>query len=299
MNAIANKPGIAAIILTKNEERDLPECLHSIKDIATEVYVIDSGSTDATHEIVQAFGATLLIHPFESHAKQFNWALDSIVTKADWLLRIDADESLHSELTSELQLLLPSLPDDVTGVVFPRRIRFMGHDIKFGDMYPVWLLRLWRNGEGRCEDRWMDERITLTSGQTVRVRGDLIHNIPKSLTDWTAKHNRYATLECTDILSTGESAPVGGVSGDSGRLKRSVYSRLPLFYRAFAYWFYRYVLKLGFLDGKEGLIYHFLHSFWYRFLVDAKLYESLSTANIQQPSYNSDSTHKRNSLGPD
>jgi len=274
MNKIDSKPSIAAIILSKNEERDLPDCLHSLQEVATEVYVVDSGSTDATYQIAQNFGATLLIHPFENHAQQLNWAIDNVFTRADWILRIDADERLHPDLARELGRIIPSLPLEVTGLVLSRRIRFMSRDMRFGDQYPVWLLRVWRNGAGRCEDRWMDERIILNSGHALRVRGDLIHEIPKNLTDWTAKHNWYATRECADILSSSENVALEGVTGDRRRMKQSVYLRAPLFYRALAYWFYRYVFKLGFLDGKEGLIYHFLHGFWYRFLVDAKIYES-------------------------
>jgi len=282
MNAAGSELRIAAIILTKNEERDLPDCLQSLEGVATEVYIVDSGSTDATNQIAERYGATLLSHPFESHAQQFNWALDNVATKADWILRIDADERLHPNLARELHKLIPSLPLDVTGLIFPLRIRFMGREMRFGDMYPVWLLRLWRNGTGRCENRWMDERISLNSGRSLKVHGDLIHDIPKNLTEWISKHNKYATRECEDILSSCESAPLQGVAGDRRRMKQSVYLRLPLFHRAFGYWIYRYVFKLGFLDGKEGLIYHFLHGFWYRFLVDAKLYELSIATNLQK-----------------
>ena len=119
----------------------------------------------------------------------------------------------------------------------------------------------------------MDEYIELTKGRPIRVRGDLLHNIPKSLTEWTDKHNGYAERECIDIRSIEPTKVLAGDKGSRRRLKESVYLRMPLFYRAFAYWFYRYFLKLGFLDGQVGLIYHFLHGFWYRFLVDAKVYE--------------------------
>jgi glycosyltransferase involved in cell wall biosynthesis len=268
-----NKPHIAAIILTNNEERDLPECLRSLAGVAAEVYVVDSGSTDGTEKVVREFGATLLSHPFENHAKQFNWALDNVSTEADWILRIDADERLSPGLIREVLQRIPKVPPEVTGIEVPRQIHFMGRDIRFGDTYPIWLLRLWRNGDGRCEDLWMDEHIALNRGRTLRFCGDLLHDIPKNLTDWTAKHNWYATRECTDILSAGACGPLEDAKSFRRQMKQSVYLRLPLFYRAFAYWFYRYVFKLGFLDGKEGLIYHFLQGFWYRFLVDAKLYE--------------------------
>jgi glycosyltransferase involved in cell wall biosynthesis len=280
MNSTSKMPGIAAIILTKDEERDLPACLESIRDIATEVYVIDSGSTDATVEIALKAGATVLQHPFENYAKQFNWALDNIPMKAEWVLRIDADERFSHGLTRELTRVMPGLPLAVTGLSVSRRIRFWGREIRFGDMYPVWLLRLWRNGIGRCEDLWMDEYIELSEGHTLRIRGDLLHDIPKSVTEWTAKHNWYATRECTDILSISAGHSVEVDRGFRRRLKHSVYLRLPLFYRAFAYWLYRYIIKLGFLDGKIGLIYHFLHGFWYRFLVDAKIYEASVKAQM-------------------
>jgi len=140
--------------------------------------------------------------------------------------------------------------------------------------------RVWRNGAGRCEDRWMDEQIVMTSGRSVKARGDLIHVIPKDLSEWTTKHNWYATRECSDIFSSVLTDSIEGSAGARRKMKQSVYLRLPLFFRAFVYWSYRYVFRLGFLDGRQGLIYHFLQGFWYRFLVDAKLYESSLKVHI-------------------
>ncbi len=288
MSIVENEVKIAAIILTMNEERDLPDCLLSLRGVASEIYVVDSGSTDSTCQIAQGFGANLLFHPFENYSRQFNWALDNISTKAEWILRIDADERLQPKLACELLQVIPDLHLDTTGIEIPRRIRFMGRELRFGDTYPVWLLRLWRSGAGRCEDRWMDEYIQLSKGCTVRVCGDLLHDIPKNVTEWTAKHNWYATRECTDILLAKENGTCEEAIGFRRQIKQSVYLRLPLFYRAFAYWVYRYVFKLGFLDGKAGLVYHFLQGFWYRFLVDTKLYESSISAKTQLPTSNSD-----------
>jgi glycosyltransferase involved in cell wall biosynthesis len=272
--SVSMRVRIAAIVLTKNEERDLPDCLRTLGELGAEVYVIDSGSADATVSIAQEHGATVLTHPFVNYSRQFNWAIDNISTRADWIFRVDADERLHPDLTRELLGLVPQLPAEVTGLWVPRRIRFMGRDLHFGGTYPVWLLRLWRNGAGRCEDLWMDEHIVLNSGRTERLRGDLIHDIPKDLTEWTVKHNWYASRECQDVASREAAAALGGQAGTKRWLKQNVYLRLPLFYRALFYWFYRYVLRLGFLDGRQGLVYHFLQGFWYRFLVDAKLYEA-------------------------
>ncbi|MBI2685999.1 MAG: glycosyltransferase family 2 protein [Acidobacteria bacterium] len=273
-----NRP-IAAIVLTKNEERDLPACLESLRGLADEVYVIDSGSTDRTVAVAEEFGARVLAHPFASYAPQFNWALDNIPTNAEWILRIDADERISPKLRDELLAACDSVTAEVAGVMIPRRIRFLGKDIRYGDSYPVWLLRVWRKGIGRCEDTQMDEHMVLQTGTTIKVSGDLIHDIPKDLNEWTNKHNWYASRECQDIQTLLRNA--GSLEGQAGRkrwLKQNVYLHLPPFYRACLYWFYRYILRLGFLDGREGLIYHFLQGFWYRFLVDAKLHEARLSA---------------------
>jgi hypothetical protein len=213
-------------------------------------------------------------HSFINYATQFNWAVDNVPSAAEWVLRIDADERIGDRLREALVSALREAPGDVTGFEFARRVRFLGRELRYGDTYPVWLLRVWRRGEGRCEDTWMDEHIVLRQGKVRRVQGDLIHDIPKDLTEWTAKHNWYASRECQDITSHEAAAALEGQAGTKRWLKQNVYLRFPLFYRAMFYWFYRYFLKLGFLDGRQGLVYHFLQGFWYRFLVDAKLYEA-------------------------
>lgn len=202
----------------------------------------------------------------------------SINSHADWVLRIDADERISNRLRDRLLTDLPQAPKEVTGFTIPVRICFLGRDLRYGDTYPVWLLRIWRNGQAICETTWMDEHMVLSGGRVQQIHGDLIHDIPKNLTEWTSKHNWYASRECRDIITQGTLAPLEGHARARRWLKHNVYLRLPLFCRALFYWFYRYFLRLGFLDGKEGLIYHFLQAFWYRFLVDAKLYE------IQKPS---------------
>jgi glycosyltransferase involved in cell wall biosynthesis len=269
-----SEPGIAAIVLTKDEERDLPECLESLKGVAWEVVVVDSGSKDGTVAIAKRYGARVVHHEFVTYAAQFNWALENLQTEAAWVLRIDADERLSEELRESLRTTLPGLAEDVTGLWVPLRTRFMGRTLRWGDSYPVWLLRVFRRGKARCEDTWMDEHIVVDGGEVRRIKGDLIHEIPKSLSEWTRKHDWYAERECRDILRrAGNGRDPAGQAGVKRALKKHVYLRLPPFFRAFLYWFYRYFLKLGFLDGKEGLIYHFLHAFWYRFLVDARLFE--------------------------
>jgi glycosyltransferase involved in cell wall biosynthesis len=280
---------LVAIILTKNEELCLPACLESLVGVASEVFVIDSLSTDRTVEIAQRYGARVLVHPFVNQAKQFNWALDNIQSGAEWILRIDADERLSQELRRELQGRLSHLANEVTGLLVPLRIHFLGRPMRHGASYPVWLLRVWKKGSGRCEDAWMDEHIVLSQGRALKIRGDLIHDIPKSLSEWTLKHDGYASRECRQILTPAgdECLPTSPQARLKRQLKKGLYLRLPAFSRAFFYWFYRYFLRLGFLDGKEGLIYHFLQAFWYRFLVDAKLYEVRKSDSVRTPTESS------------
>ena len=260
---------LAVIILTRNEELRLPACLESLAGVASEVFVIDSFSTDRTREIAERYGARVLEHPFVNQANQFNWALAHVPTHADWILRIDADERLSQELRRELAERLPRLDPRVAGLTLPLRINFLGRTMRHGDSYPVWLVRLWRRGLGRYEETWMDERILLAPGEVLKLEGDLIHEIPHTLSEWTQKHDGYAARECKDIVREG----AGPEAQLSRKLNKRLYLRLPHFYRAFFYWLYRYFFRLGFLDGKEGMIYHFLQGFWYRFLIDAKLYE--------------------------
>jgi glycosyltransferase involved in cell wall biosynthesis len=198
---------VAAIILTKNEERDLPACLESLRGLTSEIHVVDSGSDDRTVALARELGASVTFHRFTNQARQFNWALDALTIGAEWVLRIDADERVTPELASSLVELLPSLKPGVNGVLLPRRIHFLGRPIRWGDSYPVWMLRLFRRGTGKSEEAWMDEHIILDEGTVVKARGDLVHEIPKSLSEWIRKHDWYADRECKDILGASVQAP--------------------------------------------------------------------------------------------
>ncbi|MCL4404056.1 glycosyltransferase family 2 protein [Patescibacteria group bacterium] len=264
-----NQEKLSAIILTYNEEKNLPQCLESIRGLAHETIVVDSFSTDRTQAIAKEFGARVHEHPFKNQADQFNWALDNLEITGDWILKLDADEYVTPELRGEIHALLnaderagsPTAAFD--GYYIKRRVYFMGRWIRHGGYYPIWFLRLWRKGKGRSEVKEMDEHIVLTEGKAGRLRYDFADDNRKGLSDWTAKHNNYATREAWDY--------VAGLyaSGD----KKAFYYRLPPFCRAFAYFSYRYFIRLGFLDGAPGLAWHFLQGLWYRFLIDAKIRE--------------------------
>jgi hypothetical protein len=196
-------------------------------------------------------------------------------------MRMDADEEIMPDLAEAIRDFLSAPPADVSGVYVRRRVYFMGRWMRHGSYYPTWLLRVFRRGVGRCEVRWMDEHIVLNYGKTIKIKKDIIDKNDNDLTFWTDKHNKYASREVLDIVEKKRQAQSGALEGSlagsqaSRRrwLKDNIYSRVPLFVRPLLYFLYRYFIRLGFLDGKEGLIFHFLQGFWYRFLVDAKLYE--------------------------
>jgi len=280
---IANvKSNISVIILTYNEEKNVEICLRSIHGWVEDIFIVDSYSNDKTLEVVKKYTNKIYQHPFENHAKQFNWALENLPITTAWIMRLDADERVTPELRDELLEKLPNFENEITGLYVKRRVYFLGKWIEHGGYYPTWLLRIWRRGKALCEDRWMDEHIKINEGKTLSLKHDIIDENFKNLHWWIGKHNSYATREAIDILNLKynllnyDSVPACFLGTQEQRkrwMKEKIYANLPLFIRPFVYFFYRYFIKFGFLDSKEGLVWHFLQGFWYRFLVDAKIFE--------------------------
>ncbi|PUB12131.1 glycosyltransferase family 2 protein [Yoonia sediminilitoris] len=271
---------LTAIILTKNEELHIARAIASVRAIATQILVVDSGSTDQTVALAQQAGARVLQNPWRNYASQFNWGLDQIGGASGWVLRLDADEIVTPELAAQIQNGLAKISDAVDGVHVGRRMCFQGCPIRFGGLFPTAMLRLFRNGRGRCEDRWMDEHIIVTGG-TVAWSGCIIDDNRKPLDWWIDKHNGYASREVVDILNcqyrflpqVGRDRLNDGQAGAKRWVKDHIYGRLPGGLRAGLYFLYRYIARLGFLDGPQGRSFHVLQGFWYRYLVDAKLSE--------------------------
>lgn len=272
---------LTVIILTYNEKLHLARAIESTKLFADRVVVVDSGSTDTTTKIAQACGAEVLTNPWTNYATQFNWAMRQLGGNTRWIMRLDADEFVTQGLANEIVDYMASAPDEVDGLYLSRRMTFLGKAIRYGGIFPIRVLRLFRSGRGRCEDRWMDEHI-IVEGQTAELKGEIIDDNLNHLSWWTEKHNSYASREVIDILNLEygflPSESVANLrdhqqAGIKRWIKEKIYFHLPLGFRAFAYFIYRYLFRLGFLDGKEGAAFHVLQGFWYRFLVDAKLLE--------------------------
>lgn len=274
---------LSIIILTYNEEIHIRRCLENILPLATDIFIIDSFSTDKTINIASEYrNVHILQNKWENnYAKQFNWGLQNAPIRTKWVLRLDADEYLMPELIEELQSKLPGLPEKVTGVIFNRRHIFMDKWMRRG-IYPVKLLRLFRNGKGMCEQRLMDEHIQLQEGHAIEFHHDFCDHNLNDLTWFCHKHVNYAIREAVDLLDieldlTGAAETDGNKNisrqAQVKRMKKHKYARQPLFWRSFAYFCYRYFLRFGFTEGKEGFLWHFLQGWWYRTLVDAKVYE--------------------------
>lgn len=266
------------IILTKNEETDIERCIRSVEGWVKRIVIVDSGSTDRTVEIAERLGVEIVRHePFVDYGRQFNWAIDNLRIKTTWVFRLDADEVITPELRKELEKELERhATDDVSGFMMRYKVEFMGRYLMHGGFYPFQKITIFKYGKGRFEERAMGEHIVLCEGRCVYLRNDAIHHTLKTLDLYINKHNWYATREVQDyfdVRSGRENALLDGQPERAKKLRDGLYYRLPMFLRAKLFFWYRYYLRLGFLDGTPGYIFAFLQAYWYRTLVDAKIYE--------------------------
>mgnify|MGYP004487454829 FL=1 len=274
---------VTFIILTKNEEINIKDCLESIKGFAKRAVVVDSGSNDKTVDVAKQFDfVDVYEHPFENYARQFNWAIDNTNITTKWTFRLDADERLTSALCEELKLLMKTHDnDDVNGVTMEAYLYFMGKVMKHGGAQKRKLM-LFKTGIGRIEDRKMDEHTILSSGSAVSSKEKFIHHDFKNMTFWINKLNWYATREMQDYFDfiNGKEASIDAEDREIGKVRNKkfgLYYKFPLFIRCWLVFIYVYIFQLGFLDGKEGFIYHWTYNRWYRTLVDCKIYEQMKT----------------------
>lgn len=268
---------ITAIIITKNEEKNIAECIQSISDFASRILVIDSGSSDATCSIAENLGAEVYFHEFETHARQRNWAIDNLDIRTKWILRIDADERFTPALCKELeeQMQLHD-DDDVNGFTVEAWLYFMGKCLKHGGGRKRKLI-VFKTGKGRIEDRKMDEHTVLSEGISSTANERFIHYDFKDLNSYVNKLNWYATREMQDYFDSrceeAEFAEGANRKIMSKRKKKTMYYKAPMFLRCWLYYLYMLFIKGNIWNGREGMIYSFLYHFYYRWLVDAKIYE--------------------------
>ena len=272
---------LSVIILTYNEEIHIRRCLENVKQFASKVYVVDCFSIDRTAQIAKELGAEVIEHEWPGNqAEQFNWALDNLPITTEWILRLDADEYLLPGLIEELLEKLPVIPESVSALSLSRARAFCGQILHHGIVNNIRIIRIFRKGKARYEKRLMDEHLSVLSGETIDMKNQFVDDNRMPIGLFIDKHNGYATREAALLLDAEyhltnmDSLPQDyGREVEKKRTQKARYARMPLFWRAFGYFVYRYIIKLGFLDGKEGFLWDFLQGWWYRTLVDAKVYE--------------------------
>lgn len=267
---------ITAIILTKNEEVNIARCINSLKDVADRICVVDSGSTDRTIEIAKDLGAEVVVHEFITHGQQFNWALKELNITTTWVFRLDADEEVTEELGREIISKCElHKDDDVNGFVGNFKIFFMGRFLKYGGMYPFYRTTVFKTGKGYIDENGMRDQTVISEGRLEYLKNDFLHYDFKDLRTWIAKHNWYSDLEVKNLTDSMQDAD--GTRTDTAdktiKMRDGFYYKLPRYFRARLYYWYRYYFKLGFLDGEAGRVHAFLQAYWYRYLIDAKLFE--------------------------
>jgi glycosyltransferase involved in cell wall biosynthesis len=272
----------SVIILTFNSERTIDATIRSALSVSDDVHIVDSYSNDTTLSIVKQFPVNIVQHPFENYGTQRNWASSNLPLKYDWELHLDADEKLSDDLIDEINVLKNKFPSFINGYYLPRLVYFLERPLRHGGMFPIWHMRLFRRGKGLCEYRLYDQHFYV-EGLASKLSGALIDDMRMSLGEWVERHNKWAEAEAKELLTDELRGRIKGkIRGNPVERKRflkETYYRLPLFIRPLLLFIYRYFIKMGFLDGKEGLIFYILQTFWFRFLVDAKLYEMLLTRN--------------------
>jgi len=276
-------PDFSFIILTYNEELHLPRLLSSVKDLQAPIFVLDSGSNDKTLDICKEFDATVKTNAFENHPKQWNVALSCFCIKTPWIIALDADQIVTAELSEQLKKFKDHDFKEVNGIYFNRKNFFKGKWLRYGGYYPKYLLKMFRTSVGYSDlNENMDHRFIVPGKNIVWKNGHIIEENLKEneISFWIQKHNRYSDLVAEEEYQRRRNlrqqtvAPkFFGTPDERIAYFKKMWWRMPLFGRPFFYFFYRYFVQLGILDGKQGLIFHFLQGFWFRFVVDIKIME--------------------------
>ena len=274
---------ISVVLLTFNSEASLEATLTAICALSRDVHAVNSFSSDGTLGLLKKYGVNVVQRPFENYSAQRNWAIEHLQTKHEWQLHLDADEILSPQLIEEIRHVLV-MPDQADGYFIPRKIRFLGHDLDHGGYYPIYHMRLFRRGHARVEDKIYDQHFVLT-GRGKKLKFPFVDDHQFSLSEWTTRHNRWSDFEAKELLGFKTVTPGPGPRQlikpsnfgnvlERKRARKQRYYKQPILIRPFALFLYRYICRLGFLDGKAGLIYCVLQAFWFRFLIDAKCYEA-------------------------
>jgi glycosyltransferase involved in cell wall biosynthesis len=271
---------ISAVVMTFNEEVNLVPCLESLFTWVDEIFVVDSFSTDQTESIARRYSKHFIQHRYESHPAQWIWALENLPFRNEWIFAIDADFRVSEELKQKIGKQLEGVGSDVAGIYVRHRQNFQGRFIRFGSIYPRYWLRLFRKKAVFVDSSDLVDLHFYVRGKTMKFESDLIEDNVKErdLSFWLEKQIRFAQRAAVEEMRRREALDLAPIqprlfgSPDQRTLwLKSKWYFFPLFWRSALYFIYRYFLRLGFLDGKEGFLYHFTQAFVYRVCVDANI----------------------------
>lgn len=266
-----------AIIMTKNEEKNIVDCLKSMDGFAKRCVIIDCGSTDNTVNLAKENGADVYYHDFEYYAKQFNWGIDNTDIDTEWIIRLDADERFPDKLIEEIEeLIVRNTNKEMNGITIEADFFFLNRLMKHGIRNKRKMM-MFKHKVGRIEDRRRDAHSIISAGFSESTRNKFLHYDFKDLDSYIRRYNWYATREMQDYIEYTQdgSTQINTDKEIQERRKKKfgVYYKAPMFMRSWLWFIYNYIFRVGFLDGKEGLIFCFFECYWYRYLVDAKIYE--------------------------
>jgi hypothetical protein len=270
---------LSILIFTKNEQLHINRCIESAKRISSSIYVVDSMSTDQTKDICLSHNVFFFEGEYNCFADKFNWALLNIDFSYQWVLRLDSDEFLTENFIYQIKSFLSSLENDISGIYLNRQLSFLQTPLKFGGMNRNYSIRIWKKGSVYCENKKLDEHLVLKYGSTVKTTLTIVDMPLISLSEWIDKHNRYSTLEALSYYVEKNSVVSIKYILSKSPVKRKKYLKyifyksMPIFFRPLIIFLYRYIFLLGFLDGYKGFLFHFYQFFYYRLLVDTKIYE--------------------------
>ena len=275
----------SVVILTFNCQEIIKETISAATRVATDVVVVDSFSTDETVTIAKQLGCIVYQRPFKNYSDQRNWIINELNTKYYWQLHLDADEVLDETSISEIKKIITQDPrgENPQTYMIRRVDYFLGRVLKHSGVNP-WHLRLFTSGQGACEDRLYDQHF-VGRVPSKKLKGYMHDKNSLSLSDWIARHNRWADLEAQEAITPpefGKDVLHGKLNGDARertRFLKKLYYQAPIGIRPLAYFLYRYIYKLGFLDGVHGFLFAFFQALWFRMLVDAKIYERQKLSN--------------------
>lgn len=278
MTRTDESPAISAVVLCRDEALNIRDCLESVKGFC-EIFVVDSGSTDDTVAICRQYTDRVFFHEYRNHSTQWQWVLENLPLDTDWVLALDADFVVEDSLKREIRERLDSLPDDVDGVYVRHRYVFGGGRIRFGGTKQYWL-RIVRCGRARADASDLVDFRFYVPGRTLRFAGSVVeyNRNDDDISTWLKKQDRFAIrlaveeeLRRASMLDWEKPPRFFGNSDERIMWLRDKWLSLPLFVRPLVYFLYRYVLMLGFLDGRAGFLYHALQGWWLRTIVDWKI----------------------------